>query len=185
VGGITAIDGDVFDETNLNRQLLSDTGNIGQSKAEVARDRMLRVNPLIRVVAVAQEVTADNGLELLAGHDVIVDGVDSIATRLILQELAERLQAPLVHGAIAGWYGQITTVFPGDRTLNAIYRAGLPRGIERELGNPAFTPALVASIQACETVKLLIGKGEVLRRRVLYIDLCDQQYTVVALDTPG
>ncbi|HAI21322.1 MAG TPA: molybdopterin biosynthesis protein MoeB [Clostridiales bacterium UBA8153] len=181
VGQLTAIDGDVFDETNLNRQLLSDLETLGQSKAEAARARMLKVNPLVNVSAIAREVTAANGTELLAGHDVVVDAVDSIATRLVLQALAARLGVPLVHGAIAGWYGQVTTVFPEDRTLDAVYGGGSSGGIERELGNPSFTPALVASVQAGEVLKLLIGRGEVLRKRILYIDLLEHFYTVIAI----
>jgi molybdopterin/thiamine biosynthesis adenylyltransferase len=181
VGCLTAIDGDVFEETNLNRQLLCDLETMGAHKAEAARDRMFKVNPLVKVAAVAREVTAENGRELLAGHQVIVDAVDSIATRLLLQDLAARLGVPLVHGAIAGWYGQVTTIFPGDRTLDAIYARGSSHGVEKELGNPSFTPALVASIQAAEVLKLLIGRGEVLRRSILYLDLLDHFYTIVSV----
>lgn len=181
VGCLTAIDGDGFDETNLNRQLLCDLETMGANKAEAARDRMFKVNPLVSVTAIARQLTGENGTELLAGHQVIVDAVDSIATRLLLQDLAARLGVPLVHGAIAGWYGQVTTVFPEDRTLDAIYAGGSSRGIEVDLGNPSFTPALVASIQAGEVLKLLIGRGEVLRKRVLYIDLLEHLYTIVSV----
>ena len=181
VGHLTAVDGDCIEETNLNRQLLADDETLGQNKAEAARDRMFKVNRLVTVTPVAREITGENGLQLLAGHQVIVDAVDSIATRLLLQELAARLGVPLVHGAIAGWYGQVTTVFPEDRSLDAIYAGGAASVIERDLGNPSFTPALVASIQASEVVKLLLGRGEVLRRRVLYIDLFEQSHTVVSL----
>jgi len=179
VGSITAIDGDVFDETNLNRQLLSDTRVIGNGKAETAKSRMSIVNPLINVIPITKRLTLENGKDILTGHDVIIDAVDSIDTRLILQELASQVGIPLVCGAIAGWFGQVTTIFPGDRTLDRIYPNGVSKGVEKELGNPSFTPATIASIEVSETLKILIGRGELLRKKVLYIDLLNHDYMVV------
>lgn len=182
VGHITAIDGDVFDESNLNRQLLSDVKTLGKSKAQQAVDRMAIVNPLIEVLAITQRVTSENGLKLLADCDAIVDATDTISSRLELQEMAKELNTPLVHGAIAGWYGQVSTIFPGDDTLNLLYPAASQNsGLETELGNPSFTPALVASIQVSEVLKILIKRGDLLRKKVLYIDLLSQDYTVVSL----
>lgn len=179
VGHITAIDGDVFDETNLNRQLLSSVDVIGMGKAETAKKRMQLVNPSIEVTPVSQRVTSENGMDILAGHDVIIDAVDSIDTRLLLQDLASRLETPLVHGAIGGWFGQVTTIFPEDRTLDKLYAKSPSRGIEKELGNPSFTPAIVASLEVSEVLKILIGRGELLRKKVLYIDTFEQDYMVV------
>lgn len=181
VGNITAVDGDIFDETNLNRQLLSNTSVIGKNKAEIAKERILLVNPLINLVPISQSINSNNGMEILEGHDVIIDAVDNIATRLLLQELAFKLEITMVHGAIAGWYGQVTTVFPGDRTLDILYARKNPQGIEKELGNPSFTPALVASVQVSETLKLLIDRGELLRNKILYIDLYEHDYEVISL----
>lgn len=179
VGSLTAIDGDVFEESNLNRQLLSQMALMGTSKAVAARERMREVNPEIGVKAIHQWLTAENAPFLLRGHAVIVDALDSIPARLMLQEAAAQLGTPLVHGAIGGWYGQVTVVFPEDRTLDRLYGSASQAGVEKKLGNPSFTPALVASIQAAETVKLLIGRGELLRNRVLRIDLLEQEYTLI------
>lgn len=181
IGFITAVDGDIFEESNLNRQLLSDMGSLGFSKAFAAEDRMKRVNPLITVRPIPQRLTMENGLEIIEGHDVVIDALDNIESRLVLEELSEKAGIPLVHGAIAGWFGQVTTVLPGDRTLSGIYPPGLRHGIEKELGNPAFTPALVASIQVAEAVKVLIKRGELLRKKMLVINLLDQDYEVVEL----
>ena len=181
IGSITAVDGDVFDETNLNRQLRSDTRVLGKSKAETEKERMLLVNPLIKLVTVPERITPVNGHDLLAGHNVIIDAVDNIETRLLLQKLASELGIILVHGAIAGWYGQVTTIFPGDNTLNVLYSGTGAKGIEKELGNPSFTPALVASIEVSEVLKYLIGRGTLLRKKVLYIDLLEQAYTTIQL----
>lgn len=181
VGHIIAVDGDNFEPSNLNRQLLSHTENMGTSKAQAAVDRMKLVNPDIRVTPVKELIHLENGRQLLAGANVIVDAVDRINTRMMLQELAEELQVPLVHGAIGGWYGQVMTVLPGDKTLNLIYGGESTQGIEKELGNPSFTPALVGSIQVSEVVKLLINRGGLLRHKMLYIDLYEQDYTLLEL----
>ncbi|SCG82487.1 molybdopterin biosynthesis protein MoeB [Proteiniborus sp. DW1] len=181
IGHLTVVDGDVFEESNLNRQLLSDMDSLGKSKALIAKDRINKVNPLINVKAVSERLTEDNGLEILAGHDVIVDALDNIDTRLLIQKQAEELRIPLVHGAIAGWYGQVSTIFPGDRTLDLLYSNSGSKGLEEELGNPSFTPALVASIEVSEVLKILINRGDLLRRKLLIINTLNQDYEVINL----
>ena len=181
IGKITAIDGDSFEETNLNRQILSDTISLGKSKAVTAQNRMKLVNPLINLTPVVEELSKENAEEILKGHDLIVDAVDSINTRFLLQEITAKLNIPLVHGAIAGWYGQVSTILPGDKTLEKIYPSRDGRGIENDLGNPSFTPALVASIQVAEALKVLLGKGGILRNKLLYIDLLEQEYVIMTL----
>jgi molybdopterin-synthase adenylyltransferase len=181
VGHITAIDGDGFEESNLNRQILSDIESLGINKALRAKERMGKVNPLIEIKAVTERLTSLNGREILEGAQVVVDALDSIETRLMLENLCEELNIPLVHGAIGGWYGQVTTVLPGDRTLSRFYGGRASQGIEKKLGNPSFTPALVASIEVSEVVKLLIKRGELLSRKMLVIDLLEQEYEVIEL----
>jgi len=95
----------------------------------------------------------------------------------MLQKVCEKLEIPMIYGAIAGWYGQVSTILPGDRTLEKIYRADA--GIESELGNPSFTPATVASIQVAEGLKVLLGKPEILSKKMLYIDLLNQEYETI------
>ncbi|KUO76840.1 MAG: molybdopterin biosynthesis protein MoeB [Clostridia bacterium BRH_c25] len=181
IGFITAVDGDVFDESNLNRQLLSAMDNLGCSKASAAEGRMKRVNPLVTVMPIQQRLDKDNGMGIINGHDVIIDALDNIESRLVLEELAGKAGIPLVHGAIAGWYGQVTTVFPGDGTLSRLYPYEANYGIERELGNPSFTPAMVASIQVAEAVKILIKRGDILRKKILVINLLNQEFEVIEL----
>lgn len=181
VGCITAIDGDVFEESNLNRQILSDAQNLGQSKALTAQKRITLVNPEIKVIPIAEFLTAQNAVTLLQGHDVIVDALDNISARFLIQEAAEKLQIPFVHGAIAGWYGQVSTVFPGEQTLNKIYKNKATNGKEKLLGNPAFTPALISSIEVSEVVKILVRRGDLLRNKMLFINVLDHEYEVVDL----
>ena len=178
VGYITAVDFDVFEESNLNRQITSETGLLGKGKADSAKDRMKRVNPLISVNAVCDMLNEKNAEKLLAGHDLVVDALDSLPPRRLLQDECERLDIPLVHGAIGGWYGQVTVIMPGDRTLDKLYNPGTDKGAEKTLGTPAFTPAVVGSIQASEAIKLLIGRGRILRKKVLNIDLLNGDFVV-------
>ncbi|WP_353893949.1 HesA/MoeB/ThiF family protein [Proteinivorax hydrogeniformans] len=181
IGHITVVDYDKFDETNLNRQLLSDVKNLGNLKSEAAKHRAELVNPDIKVETVNKRFDSKNGEKILKEHDVVIDALDNIETRLLLQEIAKELQIPLVHGAIAGWYGQVTTILPGDDTLNRIYDKSQNKGVEEDLGNPSFTPALVASIQVSETLKLLITRGDLLRKKLLNINTFDQEYDVIQL----
>ncbi|MBF4692921.1 HesA/MoeB/ThiF family protein [Fusibacter ferrireducens] len=171
IGQLTVIDGDVFDETNLNRQLLSLEDNLDQSKAFEAKQRLAAVNSEVVVHAVESYLTEENALELLKHHDVIVDATDGIEARFILQKAAKTLETPLVYGAIAGWYAQVCTIMPGDNTLDRIYKAHEGRGNEQILGNPAFTPALAASVQVSEAVKLLLNRGNLIQNKMLIMDL--------------
>lgn len=181
LGTITAIDGDVFDETNLNRQILSNEENIGTSKALAAKSRMDLVNSDINIIPIAKYVDEDNGKEILKGHDLVVDALDNIYSRLVLQKICRELNIPLVHGAIAGWYGQVATIFPGDDSLDKIYGDKTSEGAEKELGNPSFTPSLISSIQVAEVVKVLINRGDILRHKLLFIDTLEHDYNIIDL----
>jgi molybdopterin-synthase adenylyltransferase len=181
IGTLTVIDGDVFDETNLNRQLLSSEKNIGTPKVEAAVQRVAQVNSQTKVNPIHGFLTAETGLEMISGKDLVFDALDNVSSRLILETLCENAGVPLVHGAIAGWFGQVAVIMPGDQTLHSILPEDVDKGIETELGNPAFTPALVASIEVAEGMKVLLGREGVLRNKLLTIDLLSQEYEVLSL----
>jgi len=172
VGHLVIIDGDVFQEGNLNRQAFCLEGNLGQPKVEAARDRVAAVNGAVEVKAFQTRAGEREMSALLRGCNVIVDALDALPTRLVLQRVASELGVPLVHGAIAGFVGQVMTVFPGDPGLVALYGQKAPpeHGIEMAWGNPSATPLMVAAWQIHEVVKLVTGKGEPLRRRMLFLD---------------
>ncbi|SCZ81163.1 HesA/MoeB/ThiF family protein [Acidaminobacter hydrogenoformans] len=178
IGIITAIDGDVFDETNLNRQLLSEEGLIGKSKAEAAKARIQKVNSEVVVHTKSVFLKEENALALITGHDVVLDALDNISSRRILERACEAEGIPLIHGAIAGWYGQVTTIMPGTHVFSKLYPETADKGIETELGNPSFTPALVASIQVSEALKVLLKKGEPLEGKLLTLNLLDHEYQI-------
>jgi len=182
VGQILAIDPDVFEEHNLNRQLFSSPQVLGQSKAEIAATRVAEINPAVTVHSMTTSFCRESGSELLKGADVVADAVDSIPVRLELASSCRDQGLPLVHGAIAGWYGHVCTVFPEEMSLEKIYRnRENGGGIEQELGNPAFTPAVIASFQVAEICKVLLGKKGLLRNRMLVIDLLDMEVEEILL----
>ncbi|WP_038041313.1 ThiF family adenylyltransferase [Thermodesulfobacterium hveragerdense] len=180
IGWITVVDDEAFEETNLNRQLFSTVNTLGKKKALVAKERILEVNPDVVVNPILTRIEEKNAKEVVAGHEVVVDALDSIPHRILLEKVCEELKIPLIHGAIAGWYGQVTTVLPGDRTLSIVYKHH-KEGIEKELGTPSFSPAVVAGIQVCEVLKIILNKGELLSKKLLYIDLLNQEYQKIEL----
>jgi molybdopterin/thiamine biosynthesis adenylyltransferase len=176
VGRLIAIDPDVFEEHNLNRQLYSTPAMLGRPKVEAAHFRVREINPAVTLYPIKCAFSKTNGFDILQGSDVIVDALDSISVRLELAEVSNELNVPLVHGAIGGWYGQVATQFPGEQTLRKIYnRPSDGKGVEKGLGNPSFTPAVIASLEVAEVCKILIGQGQTLSRRKLHINLLDME----------
>lgn len=184
IGFITAIDGDTFDETNLNRQLVSHIDNIGLSKAKETKKRVDLINPNIVLNPICTMIDEKNALLLLKNHDVIIDALDNITTRKIVQSASSKLNIPMVHGAIAGFYGQVSTIYPDDNIFDYLYPDSdrSNKGIEEELGNPSFSPPLVASIQVAEVIKILINRGNLLRKKVLFIDILNNSFDLVEFE---
>lgn len=176
---ITGIDYDVFDTTNLNRQIISHTTNIHEKKALEAKKRVFTINPDVYFIPVCEKVTSENAIDLLAGNNIIFDACDNISTRLILEDACNKLETPLIHAAIQGWYGQVSTVMPYDNTISKIYSNLTDDDIDSSLGNPAFTPALVASIQVSEAIKVLLNKGDTLHKKLLSIDLLTMNFDIM------
>jgi len=173
VGHLIVVDGDCFEENNLNRQLGCTESTLGMPKAQVLARRVGEINGTVTVTPHVCWFDAQNGPALLAGAQVIVDALDTLPVRYTLQQVAAQLGLPLVHGAIAGYMGQVMTILPGDPGLRALYGAleSIPdRGVETELGNPSATPMMVSAWQVQEVVKLLLNQGMLLRHRILIMD---------------
>lgn len=171
-GRLILVDGDAFAENNLNRQALCWESNVGQPKTDAAVQRVGEINPAVETVAHTVWADAESLPELLKGAGVVVDALDTLPTRILLQQVAQGLGIPMVHGAIAGYVGQVMTILPGDGGLLALYPEGKApeRGAEVIWGNPAATPMMVASWQVQEVVKVITGRGQPLRNRMLFMD---------------
>jgi molybdopterin/thiamine biosynthesis adenylyltransferase len=176
IGRLTVVDSDVFDETNLNRQAFCTADWIGQPKALAVQAQMRLINPAVEVIAHNLRLDSANGAEILAGCQVIVDGLDNVKDRLTLEALAKSLGVPFIHGALAGFEGQLLTVFPDDPGLKQIYGNADQGGDaankpEFLLGVPSITPSLVATLEAMEVLKILLNRGTSFRNKMVYIDL--------------
>ena len=177
VGRLKAVDPDIFEEHNLNRQLMSTMATLGRPKVEAASARVAEINPAVGVLSFRDRFSKENGSSLLNGAHVAVDALDNITTRLELADVCADLDIPLVHGSIAGWYGQVVSQFPGESTLRTIYgRCADGVGIEKHLGNPSYTPAVVASLQVAEVCKILLGRGSPIAGAMLVINLLDMEF---------
>jgi len=174
VGGLVLVDGDTFSEDNLNRQELSTEGMVGRAKVEVAIEEVGRINGAVDVRGVKLRAGEGELTEILKETDLAVDALDNIPSRFALQRAAETLKIPLVHGSVAGFLGQVSTILPGDKGYSVIYgdEDVLPeRGVETSLGNLSGVVGAVASIQSVEVLKILTGLGEPLRGKQLFFDL--------------
>lgn len=188
VGHLILIDGDVFQEHNLNRQIFGTESRLSASKVAAARERIAEINSAVDVSTYAEYLGRENLAALLTGADVVVDGLDRIPTRLALQEGARELGIPMVHGSVAGFLGQVMTIFPGDSGLRSLYGGSSPvpeQGLEVVFGTPAATPMAVAAWEAQEVAKIVTSKGEPLRNKVLLLDMETGTIDVLELDADG
>ncbi len=179
VGKLVLVDDDVFTDNNLNRQLLSEESLIGSRKVDAAAAHVASVNGAVETVPVAERLTEGNARSMLFGCDIAMDGLDNNSSREILRRTCRDLGIPMVHGAIGGFWGQATVLYPED---NAPWEAtgGTEKGVETRLGNPPFTPAFIASIEAAEAIRFLAGVGKPLRD-LLWCDLGQHDYFRIRL----
>ena len=157
VGRLRVIDPDVFDESNLNRQLLATLDSLGRPKVEVAVERAARINPAVTVMPVKAFLDEHNGEPLLEGTQIVVDALDSIPARRDLGNLCKRMNLPLVHGAVAGWYGQLAVQFPGEDMISRLYPHPAQPEMEVSPDNFSAGVAAVAGLQVAQVVKLILG----------------------------
>lgn len=176
IGHLVVVDHDRFDESNLNRQALSSGPDLGQPKCEVAVRVLQNVNPGVEVKTHQIRLNALNAEDILAGSDVIVDALDNVPDRFNIQAAARSLNIPLVHGAVAGFEGQLMTIFPQDKGFSLLYGNGdtdrhPEKSPEALLGVPAVTPSFVATLQAMEVIKILLNRGKPFRNIMVHVDL--------------
>ena len=184
VGRLVIIDNGRFVENNLNRQILSTESDLRKSKVKVAADRVKKINSAVRVIPLYKFIEATNIMDLIKGANVVMDALDSLTTRLIVAGACHKLKIPLVHGAIAGFSGQVMTVYPGDRGLSAIYGPDMDKaayGLETLTGNPPATPAIIAAWEVQEAVKIITGIGTPIRNRLLFLDFAEGSFEEIPL----
>jgi adenylyltransferase/sulfurtransferase len=185
VGRLGIVEFDVVDETNLQRQILHGTKDVGRKKVESARDRIRDVNPHVEVVPHETRLTSDNALEIVRQYDLVVDGTDNFATRYLVNDACVLTGKPNVYGSIFRFEGQSTVFCTKDGPCyRCLYPEPPPPGLVpscAEGGVLGILPGLVGVIQATEAVKLLAGIGEPLVGRLLLVDALTMQFRTVRL----
>lgn len=161
------LDDDLFSEGDLNRQLFANMKTMGRSKAEVTKEAILRVNPGARVETVCGFLTEGNAVAMFTGCDLVIDALDNLPSRLFLQDACQAVGIPFIHGDVRRWSGRVAAIFPGDSGLRGLFPQGDPEVHPSFL---AVSAAAVASFQAAEAIRVLLGRPS-LRGKVLSIDL--------------
>ena len=185
VGRIGLVDFDTVDTTNLQRQILFSSTDVGRPKIAAAADRLRGLNPDIQIDTFETRLTSDNALDLFKDYDIIVDGTDNFPTRYLVNDACILLGKPNVYGSIFRFEGQITVFgHPGGPCYRCLYPEPPPPGLVpscAEGGVLGVLPGIVGSIQAMETLKLIIGKGEPLIGRLLLFDALAMRFRELKL----
>ncbi|HXA56182.1 MAG TPA: molybdopterin-synthase adenylyltransferase MoeB [Candidatus Acidoferrum sp.] len=185
VGKLGIVDFDVVDNTNLQRQVLFSTSDVGKPKVAAAAARLRGLNPDIEIVAHETNLTSDNALELFKDYDIIVDGTDNFPTRYLVNDACVILGKPNVYGSIFRFDGQITVfAYPGGPCYRCLYPEPPPPGLVpscAEGGVLGVLPGIVGTIQAAETLKLILGKGDPLVGRLLLLDALGMKFRELKL----
>ncbi len=168
IGMIRMIDHDRVELSNLNRQILHWEEDIGRNKVESARAKLRNLNSTVEIEGIAEIITEGNVSKLVNGCDVIVDAMDNLPTRYILNRCAVEKKIPFFHGAVNGFEGRVMTIIPGETAcLRCMYRGPVP---EEKFPVIGVAPAVIGSIQATEVIKYLLGIGNLLTNRLLVYD---------------
>lgn len=174
VGTLGLVDFDVVDLSNLQRQIIHGSSGIGRPKIDSARDRLRDVNPNVHVEAYEMRLTSDNALDIARDYDLIVDGTDNFATRYLVNDTSVLLGIPNIYGSVYRFEGQ-ASVFgaPDGPCYRCLFREPPPPDLIpncAEAGVLGVVPGLVGTIQATEAIKIVLGLGDTLVRRLLLID---------------
>jgi len=174
------------DLTNLQRQLLHDTDDVGRPKVDSAAERLAGINPTIDVIKHDTVLTSENAFDILGGYDVVVDGTDNFPVRYLVNDATQMLGKPLVHGSIYQFDGQASVFLPGPDTpcYRCLFPEPPPPGTVpscAEGGVFGVLPGIIGSIQAVEAIKLITGIGDSLAGRLLLFDALAMDFTSVRL----
>jgi molybdopterin/thiamine biosynthesis adenylyltransferase len=175
-GKIRIVDQDTVELSNLNRQILHWDENVGTKKVESAALKLKKLNPDVEVEAIADELTKANARQLVSDFDLIIDALDNLPTRYLLNDIALNKNIPLFHGAVYGFEGRVMTVIPGKTAcLWCVYHGVVPP--DEKVPVIGVTPGVIGCIEATEVIKYILGLGELLTNRLLTFDGLSMRFT--------
>lgn len=184
VGNIGIIDGDTVDETNLQRQVLFSTNDIGTPKVDAAKNRLLSLNPDIVIETYHENLTYINAVSVIRKYDVVIDGTDNFATRYLVNDTCVKLDKPFVYGAIHKFEGQVTVFnFEGGPTYRCLFPD--PPAANQipncsEVGVLGVLPGIIGTYQASEAIKLILGIGETLSGKLKMVNLLNNSHQAIS-----
>ena len=184
VGTLGICDGDVVSLSNLQRQILYTTDEIGQPKVECAKRRLSAMNPDVTFELYDYYLTPDNIMDIIAPYDMVVDCVDTFAVKYMINDACVLAKKPFVHGGILGFSGQVLTVLPGTACFRCFFRDPPPKEVSptcAEAGVVGVTPGFIGSLQATEVVKYLTGSGTLLTNTLLVVHADDMEFARLEL----
>jgi adenylyltransferase/sulfurtransferase len=186
VGTIGLVDFDHVDLSNLQRQILHDTSDVGRPKVASAKDRLNELNPNVEVIPHETMLSSANAFDILGPYDVVIDGTDNFPVRYLVNDATQMLGKPLVYGSIFQWEGQASLFLPGPDTpcYRCLFPEPPPPGTVpscAEGGVFGVLPGIIGSIQAVEAIKLLLGIGESLAGKLVLYDALRNEFTTVNL----
>jgi sulfur-carrier protein adenylyltransferase/sulfurtransferase len=186
VGTLGLVDFDDVELSNLQRQLLHDTDDVGRPKVDSARERLVGLNPNVEVITHRTLLSSDNAFDVLGPYDVVVDGTDNFPVRYLVNDAVQMLGKPLVYGSIYQWEGQASVFLPGQETpcYRCLFPEPPPPGTVpscAEGGVFGVLPGIIGSVQAVEAIKLVLGVGETLAGKLLLYDALRNDFTTVKL----
>jgi molybdopterin/thiamine biosynthesis adenylyltransferase len=179
IGTVRIIDHDMVELSNLNRQVLHWEKDIGRNKVDSAAGKLSLLNQAVKIETILEMINEANISQLVAGFDVIVDAMDNLPTRYLLNRVAIENHIPFIHGAVSGFEGRAMTIIPGKTAcLRCVYRGSIPQEKFAVIG---VTPAIIGCIQATEVIKHITGIGKLLTNRLLVYDGLTMKFTELAV----
>lgn len=177
VGRITLIDFDAVELSNLNRQVLYWEEDIGEKKVLIAERKLSKLNPNVEIIPIFIKITEENVFSVIKGVQVVLDGLDNFATRLLVNSACIKHRIPYIHGGVSRFRGLITTIIPGETPcLACLFPEGSPGG--EGLGVLGIVPGLIANLQALEAIKIMIGHGPSLAGKLLRFNGNDMKFRI-------
>ena len=183
VGKIGIIDGDYVELSNLQRQIVHSTEDVGKDKAISAKETLQGLNPGTEVITYIERISSENAFDILKDYDIVVDGSDNFPTRYLVNDACVLTQKPLSHGAVFRFHGQATTIVPKEGPCyRCLFREPPPPGMVascQEAGVLGVLPGLIGLIQATEVLKLILEEGKVLNGRLLMYEALDMEFNTI------
>lgn len=184
IGTIGVADGDTVDLTNLQRQVIHHTADLGRMKVASAAEKMRAIHPDLRVRQYPERITADNALEIMAGYDFVIDATDSFASKFLLNDAAYFARKPLSHAGILRFEGQLMTILPGETACyRCLFHAPPPGDVPNcsSAGVLGVLPGAIGALQAAEAIKYILGLGDLLTNALLTADLLAMRFRRVSI----